>query len=220
MKKTIIALGASALLLVAAACDEAEPTPDPALTFCDSVEAMAASVEALEGLGIDNTVEEVEAGIDAVAEAAAAVKDSAGDLAESQAEAIEDAVAELQSFRDTIEDDQTIAEVLASLADDVAAVRQARIEAGTVHCGYEEAEAAVEEVESTVEEAAEEAEAAAEDAASEVQEDVEEAVDEAGAEAEEMVDDAEAAAEDAAGEVEEMAEDAEEAVDEASESDE
>jgi hypothetical protein len=206
MTKKYLAIGSALVLLFAVACDEEEPTPDPALAFCDSLQALAGSIEDLEALGPSSTVEDVQNGVDAVSEAAGEVRDNAADLAESQVEAIESAVSDLEGYRDGISEDATIAEVIEGLAAQVAAVKQARAEAGQVACGEEEVEAAVEEAQATVEAAQEEAEAAASEAAEQVEETVEDAEAAAG----EAVEDAEAA-------VEETVEEAEEAVDEAQE---
>jgi hypothetical protein len=186
MTKKHLAVGASLLLLFAVACDEEEPTPDPALAFCDSLQTLAGSIEDLEALGPDSTVEDVQGGVDAVSEAAGEVRESAADLAESQVEAIESAVADLESYRDSISEDETVADVIEGLAAQVAAVKQARAEAGQVACGEEEAEAAVEEAQATAAAVQEEAEAAASEAAAQV----EEAAEGAEAAAEEAVDEA------------------------------
>ena len=141
MKTRWLAVGAAAMLVLAA-CNNAEPTPNPELAFCDSVDALAQSVADLEALGADSTVEEVETGLEAVEAAAATVKESAGDLAESQVEAIEAAAQELADYRGTIEDTATVEEVIAGFADQVVALKTARQQAGEAHCGVVQAEAA------------------------------------------------------------------------------
>jgi chemotaxis protein histidine kinase CheA len=210
MTKKYLAAGAALILLFAVACNEEEPTPDPALAFCDSLQTLAGSIEDLEALGPSSTVEDVQNGVDAVSEAAGEVRDSAADLAESQVEAIESAVSDLEGYRDDISDDETIADVIEGLAAQVAAVKQARAEAGQVACGEEEAEAAVEEAQATAEAVQEEAEAAASEAAEQVEEAaegaaaaVEETVEDAGAAVEETAEEAEAAVEEAVDEAQE-----------------
>ena len=188
MNKTIMAVGASVLLLFVAACDEAEPTPDPALAFCDSLEVLAESVAALDALDVNATVEDVQTDVEAVSADAADVKDAAGDLAESQYEAIESAVEELQSYTDNIDETETIEQVLQGLATQVADIKAARVEAGTVHCGLTEADAAAQEAEATIEAAAsaaaDEVEAAASAAATEAEAAASAAADEVEAAAE------------------------------------
>ena len=169
MKTRWLAVGAAAMLLLAA-CNNAEPTPNPELAFCDSVDALAQSVADLEALGADSTVEEVEAGLEAVEAAAATVKETAGDLAESQVEAIEAAAQELADYRGTIEDTATVEEVIAGFADQVVALKAARQQAGEAHCGLVQAEAAASQAAEAIDAAASQAAEAVEAAASQAAE--------------------------------------------------
>jgi len=141
MRTRWLAAGAAALLVLAA-CNNAEPTPDPELAFCDSLDALAQSVAAVEALDTDATVDEVESSLEAVEAAAADVREQAGDLAESQVDAIEAAANELADYRSTIEGTETIEQVIQGFADQVVAIKAALQEAGQVHCGLAEAEAA------------------------------------------------------------------------------
>jgi len=141
MRTRWLAAGAAALLMLAA-CNNAEPTPNPELAFCDSLDALGQSVAALDELGADSTVDEVTASLEAVEAAAADVREQAGDLADSQVDAIESAANELADYRGTIEGTETIEQVIQGFADQVAALKAARQEAGQVHCGLAEAEAA------------------------------------------------------------------------------
>jgi hypothetical protein len=159
-----LAAGSAAVLLLAA-CNDAQPTPSPELAFCDSLDTLAQSVASLQELDAQSTVDEVQEGIEAVGTAAQGVRDAAGDLAQSQMEAIQTAADELRDYGDTIEGSETIEQVIAGLAEQIAALQAARLEAGTVHCGLAEAQAAAsavaEQVEAAASAAAERVEAAA-----------------------------------------------------------
>ena len=156
MKTRWLAVGAAAMLLLAA-CNNAEPTPNPELAFCDSLDTLAQSVADVEAFGADATVDEVQSGLEAVGVAAADVKDAAGTLAETQVEAIEAAAQEIADYRGTIEGTETVEEVIAGFADQVVALKAARQQAGEAHCGLAQAEAAASQAAAQVDAAASQA---------------------------------------------------------------
>ncbi len=156
MKTRWLAVGAAAMLLLAA-CNNAEPTPNPELAFCDSLDALDQSVADVEAMSADSTVDDVESGMEAVEAAAATVKDTAGDLAESQVEAIDAAAQELADYRGTIEGTETVEEVIAGFADQVVALKAARQQAGETHCGLVQAEAAASQAAEQIDAAASQA---------------------------------------------------------------
>ena len=136
MKTRWLAVGAAAMLLLAA-CNNSEPTPNPELAFCDSLDTLAQSVADVEAFGADATVDEVQSGLEAVGVAAADVKDAAGTLAETQVEAID--VPRPRSSPTTAarsEGTETVEEVIAGFADQVVALKAARQQAGEAHCGW------------------------------------------------------------------------------------
>lgn len=141
MRVRWLAAGSAAVLLLAA-CNNAEPTPNPELAFCDSLEVLAQSVAAFDKLDAQSTVDDVQAGMEAVEEAAGNVRDAAGDLADSQVEAIQTAADELRDYRETLDGSETVEQVVAGFADQVVALKAARLEAGQAHCGLAEAQAA------------------------------------------------------------------------------
>jgi hypothetical protein len=204
MKMKLLAVVAASALLVVACDDDSEPTPDPALAFCDSAASLAAAVVSFRQLDAQDTIADIQTSAEAVEAAFQAFETSAGDLAESQVETIQDAAGELRSAIDAIPDTDTVDQALASLTPQVAALREAINEAGETNCARVLIEAKAE----TDAEAAQEAEATMEAEA-------EEAASDAEAAAEEAVGDAEATAEAEADEAEEVVGDAEEAVDDA-----
>ncbi|MEX1295532.1 MAG: hypothetical protein AB1Z67_05100 [Candidatus Limnocylindrales bacterium] len=158
------------------------------------------------------TIEDIQTSTQAVQAAFQALETAAGDLAESQVQAIEDATDELRSAIDAIPDTDTVDQALASLTPQVAALRAAINDAGETNCARVLIEAQAEQAAQEAQEAEATMEADAEEAASEAEADVEAAFDEAGAEAEDAASDVEATMEAAVDEAEAEAEDAEEAM--------
>jgi len=141
MRTRWLAAGATAVLVLAA-CNNAEPTPNPELAFCDSLETLAGAVATVDELNAQSTVDDVQTAIEGVTTAAAGVRESANDLAESQVDAIESAADELKSYGESIEGSETVEQAIAGLGEQIAAVKAARQEAGQAHCGLVEAQAA------------------------------------------------------------------------------
>lgn len=143
MKTKLIALGAASLLLFAvAACDDDE---DPELAFCESLVTLTVAVDEARSLDAGSSVDDYNAAVDKVSDAAAEVKDNAGDLAEEQVEAIEAAVDELKSYKGDLEGSEAVADAVQGSAPYLAAIMEARAEAGTVNCAEAAAEEAAEE---------------------------------------------------------------------------
>jgi hypothetical protein len=139
MKTKLIALGAASLLLFAvAACDDDE---DPELAFCESLVTLTVAVDEARAIDAESSVDDYNAAVDKVIDAAAEVKDNAGDLAKEQVEAIEAAVDDLESYKGDLEGSEAVAGAVQGSAPYLAAIMEARAEAGTVNC----AEAAAEE---------------------------------------------------------------------------
>jgi hypothetical protein len=139
MKTKLIALGAASLLLFAvAACDDDE---DPELAFCESLVTLTVAVDEARAIDAESSVDDYSAAVDKVIDAAAEVKDNAGDLAKEQVEAIEAAVDDLESYKGDLEGSEAVAGAVQGSAPYLAAIMEARAEAGTVNC----AEAAAEE---------------------------------------------------------------------------
>lgn len=132
MKTKLIALGAASVLLFAvAACDEEE---DPEVAFCESLVALTVSVDELRSLDANSSVDEYNSAVDKVSDAVTEVQDNAGDLAEDQVEAIRSAVDDLKSYRDDLDDSTSVADAVQGSGASLAAIQEARAEAGTVNC--------------------------------------------------------------------------------------
>jgi uncharacterized lipoprotein NlpE involved in copper resistance len=133
-KSRLAALAAAAILVLAACNNDAEPTPDPQLAFCDSAASLGAAVVNFRALDAQDTITDIQTSGQAVQAAFQALKTSAGNLAESQASDIESAVADLQSAVGSIPDSDTVDQALASLAPQVEALTQAINDAGDTNC--------------------------------------------------------------------------------------
>jgi hypothetical protein len=105
---------------------------DPEVAYCQSLVELTAAVEGLKVISVDSTVEEFEAAVDRAREAATSVEDSLRAVVESQIAALETAVDGVESYRDTIEDDQTIEQVIQGAAGSIEAVDAARSEVGVI----------------------------------------------------------------------------------------
>ena len=206
MKGRLAALAVAGVFIVAACGDDAEPTPDPAVAFCDSAASLAAAVVNFRQMDGRDTIEDIQTSGEAVRAAVQALETSAQNLADSQVQDIQDAAAELQSAVEAIPDTDTVDQALASLAPQVAALRAAVNAAGETNCARvlvreeasiaaEEAQAAEASMEAEASAAASEAEATMEAAASEVEATMEAAGSEAEATMEAAADEAQAAME-------------------------
>lgn len=129
-----IALSMIAIVAVAACNNDAEPTPDPALAFCDSAKSLASAVVSFGGLGGQDSIQDIQTSAEAVQAAFQAMRTSAGTLAESEVNAIEEAADEFRSAVEAVPDTDTVDQALASLAPQVAALREAINEAGDTNC--------------------------------------------------------------------------------------
>ena len=141
MKSRLTVLGA-AVLLMAAACNNAEPTPDPTVAFCDSLKTLGTAVADFKKLDAQSTIEDIQTGAEAVKSDFDAFKTAAGNLANDQVKAIEDAVSELQTAVENVPDTDTVEQAVQSLVPQIEAVEAARAEAGSAQCGEVAVEAA------------------------------------------------------------------------------
>jgi hypothetical protein len=152
----------AAVLLVAAACNNAEPTPDPTVAFCDSLKTLGTAVVDFRKLDAQSTIEEIQTSAEAVKSDFDAFKTAAGNLASDQVKAIEDAVGELQSAAQAIPDTDTVEQAIQALMPQIEAVEAARAEAGTANCGEVAVEAKASAAAAAVDEAKASVEAALE----------------------------------------------------------
>jgi hypothetical protein len=70
--------------------------------------ALSASVDALSAIGTSSTVDELEAAVGDVRDAATTFEESLRALIEAQVETLETAVGDLEGYRDSLEGDETI----------------------------------------------------------------------------------------------------------------
>jgi hypothetical protein len=135
IRRTMVAAGMAALMTLALAGSTVaigDDEEDPEVAYCQSLVELSASVEALGAIDPTSTVEDFEAAVDRVEEARASFEQSLRDLVESQIETLETAVDGVRAYRDSIEDEQTIEEVVAGAAGAVAAVGEARAQVGVI----------------------------------------------------------------------------------------
>ncbi len=168
MHLKLLALGAASLLLFAA-CDNAEPTPNPEVAFCDSLQTLTAAVVDMEKLGPTDTVDEVQSGAIAVQDAFQSFKSAAGELAESEVAAIESAAADLKFAAESVDTNDTVVAALDSLTPQIRALKKAGVQAGTAQCGLVEAQEAASAAAEAVELVAADAQTAVESAAADAQ---------------------------------------------------
>lgn len=105
---------------------------DPEVTYCQSLVALSASVDSLTGIDASSTVGEFETTVDGAREAATGFEESLRGLVEAQIAALETAIGDLQGYRDSLQEDQTIEEVVQGAGAAIAAVASAREEIGTI----------------------------------------------------------------------------------------
>ena len=90
--------------------------------------ALSASLEGLTGFDATSTVGELETAVDGARDAATTMEESLRGLVEAQIATLETALEDLQGYRDSLEDDQTIEEVVEGAGASIAAVVSARAE--------------------------------------------------------------------------------------------
>ena len=119
---------------------------DPEVAYCESLVALSASLEGLTGFDATSTVGELETAVDGAREAATTMEESLRGLVEAQIATLETALEDLQGYRDSLEDDQTIEEVVEGAGASIAAVVSARAEIGTIpNCAVVAGQEAAEE---------------------------------------------------------------------------
>lgn len=131
MNKPLLVLIIPILLVFAIACQPLQPTVEEAQQqageaesdLCASIDAYAASLEALNGVSADTTVEELEQLNQAADDAYEAMLQAAGELTEAELQVVSSAVTEYQQSIGNIAPEST-------LGDAAAQVQQA---AATVH---------------------------------------------------------------------------------------
>jgi hypothetical protein len=146
--RTAMAASLAALLSLslASAVSAIGEDEDPEVVYCQSLVALAASVDALGAIDASSTVEEFETAVDGVRDAATAFEESLRALVEAQVETLETAVGDLEGYRDSLEGDETIEEALQGADAAVAAVGSARAEVGTTpNCAVVAGQEAVDE---------------------------------------------------------------------------
>lgn len=125
----LAALACMGVVTGAAAIGEDE---DPEVVYCQSLVELTASVEGLRTIDATSTVDEFESAVERVQEAAANTEESLRALVESQVESLETAVDGLRDYRDSLEGDTTMEEVVQGAGDAVAAVGVAHADVGTI----------------------------------------------------------------------------------------
>jgi uncharacterized protein YicC (UPF0701 family) len=123
---------AAALSIASAASTVGQDTQEAEVVYCQSVVGLSASVEALSALDANSTVDELEAAVAGVREAATTYGQSLRTVLDAQLATLETAVGELEAYRDSLEGDETIEEAVQGAAASVASVRAARAGVGVV----------------------------------------------------------------------------------------
>ena len=133
-RRMTIAAGVAALMCLALAVSALAvgEDEDPEVIYCQSLVELSASVEGLGTIDATSTVEEFESAVGRVRDAATGTEESLRGLVEAQIATLETAVDGLQGYWDSVEDDQTIEEVIAGAAGAIAAVADARAGVGVI----------------------------------------------------------------------------------------
>lgn len=133
--RTTIATGVAVLLSLSIASGAfaiGDDEEDPEVTYCQSLVTLSASVETLGSIDASSTVDEFEAAVDSVREAATTMEESLRGLVEAQVAALETAVGDLQGYRDSLAGDETVEEAVLGAGAAIGAVASARDEVGTI----------------------------------------------------------------------------------------
>lgn len=132
--RTTMATGLAALLSlsIASGAFAIGEDEDPEVSYCQSLTALAASVETLGVIDANSTVDAFESAVDDVREAATRMEDSLRGLVEAQVAALETAVGDLQGYRDSLEGEETVGEAVQGAGAAIAAVASARDDIGTI----------------------------------------------------------------------------------------
>jgi len=133
MSKRMLIKGLAVLIavvgIVAIACGgNGESTADAEAQLCGDIAGLGASVTAFAALGLDSTVDEVEAARDGVVEAREKVDESAESAGEARVSDADSAVADLEQAVDDVPEDATIAEAVESVQTQVLAVDAAALQ--------------------------------------------------------------------------------------------
>jgi hypothetical protein len=132
--RTTIAAGMAALLslTIASGALAIGDEVDPEVAYCQSLVELSASVETLGAIDASSTVDDFEAAVDGVRDAASNMEESLRGLVEAQVATLETAVGDLQGYRDSLAGDATIEQAVQGAGAAVAAVAIARDDVGTI----------------------------------------------------------------------------------------
>ncbi len=122
----VIALGlaVAVLALVALACEDDEPTAQEAeAQLCADLAELDAAIQALEVIGLDNSLDELKTASQAVSDAEDRVRESAQGVAEARVADVDTALNDLNSSVTEVPGDATIADAIGSIGDSLAGVR-------------------------------------------------------------------------------------------------
>lgn len=110
-----------------AACSDDEPSEEEATSsYCSDLEALSDALAAYADLGVDSTIDEVEAAQEDVSDAFAAVQESSSDVVDARLDDLESAYDDLASQVNDISGEDTVGEAITSIAAAAQQVEAAR----------------------------------------------------------------------------------------------
>ena len=123
-KWTLISIGLiiTIFALAAVACEEETSPEEAKAQLCQDLAELDSALAALENIGPDSTVADLEAASDSVEDALAKVSDSAEKAGEVRVSDLEGAYDDLDQAVADIPDDATVSEGLAAIEGELAAV--------------------------------------------------------------------------------------------------
>ena len=105
---------------------------DAEAALCQSMTALGTALEALGAIDLSSTVDAFNAATDGVDQARSSVKESIRGLVDAQVAALDAAVDDLRSYRDSLPGDTTLEQALQGAAAPIAAVASAREGIGNI----------------------------------------------------------------------------------------
>jgi len=125
-----VSLAAAALIVFGVACDD-ESTAEKQQTACEELGQLDAAVNALEGLGPTATVGQLKDARNKVKDEADDARRAIREVNESKSQDLQSAVDSFNKAVNDISSNDAIAQALASVQDEVAAVQAARVKLRT-----------------------------------------------------------------------------------------
>lgn len=120
--RTLAVILIAAWVVLAACGGDDKSAEEAQADLCTDLDGLQTALTGLAGLSVDSSVDDLESERDAINDALDDVRSSADDVEDAEIEALEDAYDSLESAVGDISDDMPISDALASVQDESAAV--------------------------------------------------------------------------------------------------